>query len=109
MKECQALVLVPTWRRALRIQKTFLPLSEYMPMIEVHACFDGTDVAHDIAKLRDGVHVVVGTSARIHELINRDAALRTQHTRVLVLDEVSRLAGRQTGTTPEARSCTCLG
>lgn len=86
LKECQALILAPTRELAQQIQKVLMSLSEYMA-IEVHACVGGTAVRDDIAKLRNGVHVVVGTPGRVFDMINR-RALRLQHVRLFVLDEV---------------------
>lgn len=98
MKECQALILAPTRELAQQIQKVINALSEYMS-IEVHACVGGTAVRDDITKLRNGVHVVVGTPGRVYDMINR-RALRLQYVRLFVLDEVRagsshRQAGRQ--------------
>ena len=39
--------------------------------IEVHACVGGTAVRDDIAKLRNGVHVVVGTPGRVYGMCAR--------------------------------------
>ena len=57
--------------------------------IEVHACVGGTAVRDDITKLRNGVHVVVGTPGRVYDMINR-RALRLQNVKLFVLDEVGR-------------------
>jgi superfamily II DNA/RNA helicase len=87
LKECQALILAPTRELAQQIMKVLMSLSEYMA-IEVHACVGGTAVRDDITKLRNGVHVVVGTPGRVFDMINR-RALRLQYVRLFVLDEVS--------------------
>ena len=64
-----------------------ISLGDFMA-IDVHACVGGTAVRDDINKLRNGVHVVVGTPGRVYDMINR-RALRLQNVKLFVLDEVS--------------------
>jgi translation initiation factor 4A len=52
------------------VPQVLISLGDFMT-IEVHACVGGTAVRDDIAKLRTGVHVVVGTPGRVFDMINR--------------------------------------
>jgi translation initiation factor 4A len=61
--------------------------------IECHACVGGTVVREDIAKLQEGVHVVVGTPGRVFDMINR-RALRTDHIKIFCLDEADEMLSR---------------
>ncbi len=45
-------------------------LGEYMH-VKIQACIGGTAVRDDIAALRDGVHVVVGTPGRVLDMMQR--------------------------------------
>ena len=61
--------------------------------VECHACVGGTNVREDMSKLREGVHVVVGTPGRVYDMINR-RALRTDHIKILCLDEADEVLSR---------------
>lgn len=40
---------------------------------QCHACIGGTNVREDMHKLSTGIHIVVGTPGRVHDMINRRA------------------------------------
>ena len=40
---------------------------------QCHACIGGTNVREDMARLQNGVHIVVGTPGRVFDMINRQA------------------------------------
>ncbi|KAH9441027.1 hypothetical protein Pst134EB_029677 [Puccinia striiformis f. sp. tritici] len=60
LKACQALVLAPTRELAQQIQKVLVALGDYLN-IECYAAVGGTSVREGMAKLQEGVHVIVGT------------------------------------------------
>jgi len=43
---------------------------EHLKII-VHACVGGTNLSDDKRKLKEGVHVIVGTPGRVADVINR--------------------------------------
>ncbi|TRM61302.1 P-loop containing nucleoside triphosphate hydrolase protein [Schizophyllum amplum] len=92
IKGTQALILAPTRELAQQIQKVVIALGDYMN-IECHACVGGTAVRDDIARLQEGVHVVVGTPGRVHDMIGR-RALRTDHIKIFCLDEADEMLSR---------------
>jgi translation initiation factor 4A len=92
LKECQSLILAPTRELAQQIQKVVIALGDYMSII-VHACVGGTAVRDDIRTLQSGVHVVVGTPGRVHDMINR-RALRLDSIRQFFLDEADEMLSR---------------
>lgn len=92
IKGCQALILAPTRELAQQIQKVVIALGDYMN-IECHACVGGTNVREDMAKLQEGVHVVVGTPGRVYDMINR-RALRTDTIKIFCLDEADEMLSR---------------
>ena len=92
IKGCQALILAPTRELAQQIQKVVIALGDYMN-IECHACVGGTNVREDMAKLQEGVHVVVGTPGRVYDMISR-RALRTDHIKIFCLDEADEMLSR---------------
>ena len=60
---------------------------------QCHACIGGTNVVEDIRKLKQGVHVVVGTPGRVFDMINRQA-LRSNNIKLFVLDEADEMLSR---------------
>lgn len=92
LKECQALILAPTRELAQQIQGVVTVLGERLSVI-CHACVGGTSVRDDLAKLEEGVHVVVGTPGRVYDMISRQA-LRTADIKMFVLDEADEMLSR---------------
>jgi translation initiation factor 4A len=92
IKGTQALILAPTRELAQQIQKVVIALGDYMN-VECHACVGGTNVREDMAKLQEGVQVVVGTPGRVYDMINR-RALRTDHIKIFCLDEADEMLSR---------------
>jgi len=84
--------LAPTRELAQQIQKVVIALGDYMN-VECHACLGGTNVREDMAKLQEGVHVVVGTPGRVYDMINR-RALRTDNIKIFCLDEADEMLSR---------------
>ncbi|KAJ3105507.1 RNA helicase [Phlyctochytrium planicorne] len=91
-RETQALILSPTRELATQIQSVVLALGDYMN-VQCHACIGGTSIGEDIRKLDFGQHVVSGTPGRVFDMIKR-RHLRTQHIKMLVLDEADEMLGR---------------
>ena len=92
IKGTQALILAPTRELAQQIQKVVVALGDYMN-VECHACVGGTNVREDMAKLQEGVQVVVGTPGRVFDMINR-RALRTDTIKIFCLDEADEMLSR---------------
>lgn len=92
LKETQALVLAPTRELAQQIQKVVIALGDYMG-ISCMACIGGTNVRDDIAALKMGQQVVVGTPGRVFDMINR-RALDPMSIKMFVLDEADEMLSR---------------
>ncbi|KAK9471613.1 P-loop containing nucleoside triphosphate hydrolase protein [Dipodascopsis tothii] len=89
LQKCQALILAPTRELAQQIQKVVIALGDYTN-VQCHACIGGTDVREDIKALQDGVHIVVGTPGRVHDMIKR-RYLKTETIKLFVLDEADEM------------------
>lgn len=61
--------------------------------IECFAAVGGTSVREAMAKLQEGVHVVVGTPGRVFDMIQR-RALKTDHIKIFCLDEADEMLSR---------------
>lgn len=92
--EChiQAMIIAPTRELADQI-KTFIQCIGTYLNIKVHLCTGGTDIEDEKKILADGVHIVVGTPGRIHDMIKREF-LNTSFLKILVLDEADEMLGR---------------
>merc|ERR1719252_321290 len=91
-RTCQALILAPTRELANQIQKVALALGDYLK-VRCHACIGGTSVRDDIDKLRDGVHMVVGTPGRVFDMCGK-RHLRCDDLKIFVLDEADEMLSR---------------
>lgn len=90
--ECQALILAPTRELAQQIQKVVVALGDYLGA-KCHACIGGTRVSDDISKLRNGVHIVVGTPGRVYDMLCR-SVLRPDRIKLFILDEADEMLSR---------------
>lgn len=89
---CQCLILAPTRELAQQIQKVVLALGDYLE-VRCHACVGGTVVREDIAKLKQGVHMVVGTPGRVHDMVDK-GHLRVDCQKLFILDEADEMLSR---------------
>jgi len=69
-----------------------LCLGEFLK-VTAHTCTGGTNVNEDKKKLKDGVHIVVGTPGRVHDMINK-GHFKTDHLKIMVLDEADEMLER---------------
>ena len=67
-------------------------IGEYLG-VKVHACVGGTVVREDIRILKQGVHVVVGTPGRVHDMMKR-GFMKTEYLKLFVLDEADEMLSR---------------
>lgn len=89
LNETQALVLAPTRELAKQISNVVMNIGQKMK-VKVHACIGGSKTSEDIAKLQEGMHVVVGTPGRVQMLMEKKF-LRTDGIKVFVLDEADEM------------------
>jgi len=87
----QALIIAPTRELALQIFEVVKNLGVYLKA-QVHLCTGGTQVQEDKKRLKDGVHVVVGTPGRIRDMMNRQI-LDSTYLKMLIIDEADEMLG----------------
>jgi len=68
----QSLILVPTRELAYQVGSVVSALGEYLN-VQSYVCVGGTRVAADIENLQKSPHVIIGTTGRILDLIQRKA------------------------------------
>jgi translation initiation factor 4A len=54
--------------------------------VKCYVCIGGRNVRRDVQELLKGIHVVVGTSGRVHEMIKK-GALKQDKIKILCVDE----------------------
>lgn len=91
-KQTQALILAPTRELAQQIQKVVRALGDFLS-VKSHACIGGTLVRDDIASLKSGVQIVVGTPGRVFDMVNRQIML-LDCVKLFVLDEADEMLSR---------------
>jgi len=85
VRKCQAIILAPARELAEQIYDVCSALSNFTHA-KVHCCIGGTNAREDIAALRAGVHIVVGTPGRVFDMMSR-RALNVEAVKLFVLDE----------------------
>jgi len=88
-KSCQVLILAPTRELAQQIQRVGVALGDRMGA-RCHACIGGTARREDVAALRAGQHVIVGTPGRIFDLIEK-GNLETANLKTFIIDEADEM------------------
>lgn len=92
-QDCQALIVSPTRELSMQIAYVIHSIGEYLG-VKVHACVGGTVVKEDIRLLKTGgIHVVVGTPGRIHDMMKR-GFMKGEHLKLFVLDEADEMLSR---------------
>jgi superfamily II DNA/RNA helicase len=86
----RALILLPTRELAGQVAETLMPLARSQ-RLRVVTVYGGTSVNRDVARMRQGVDVIVATPGRLADLVERRAA-DLSAVDVVVLDEADRMA-----------------
>ena len=88
-REVQAIVLVPTRELCIQVAEEITRLGKPFN-VGVIAVYGGVGLTPQIAALRNGAHVVVGTPGRVEDLLER-RSLRLDGVRMAILDEADRM------------------
>jgi ATP-dependent RNA helicase DeaD len=86
----QALVLAPTRELAIQVAEAFQRYAAHLRDFHVLPIYGGQGYGPQLAALRRGVHVVVGTPGRIIDHLER-GSLNLEHVRHVVLDEADEM------------------
>jgi ATP-dependent RNA helicase DeaD len=86
----QALVLAPTRELALQVAEAIGKYAKYLPGLHVLPVYGGSSYGVQLAGLRRGAHVVVGTPGRVIDHLERKS-LDLSGLRFLVLDEADEM------------------
>ena len=86
----QALVLAPTRELALQVAEAFSRYGAHLPKLNVLPIYGGSSYSVQLAGLRRGAHVVVGTPGRVIDHLER-GTLDLSRVDYLVLDEADEM------------------
>lgn len=86
----QTLILAPTRELAMQICTEIRKMLKYTDDIKVLAVYGGQPIVKQIAALRRGVQIVVGTPGRVMDHLKRHT-LKTNSLRLVVLDEADEM------------------
>lgn len=89
VNKVQALVLVPTRELAIQIRQEAEKLSTIMPL-GILAAYGGQDVQAQIHKLKDQIHLVIGTPGRVLDHLKR-GTINSEAIMQFVIDEADQL------------------
>lgn len=86
----QALVLAPTRELAIQVAEAFQKYAHYLPNFHVLPIYGGQGYGPQLAALRRGVQVIVGTPGRVIDHLKR-GSLDLSELSMLVLDEADEM------------------
>lgn len=86
----QALVLVPTRELAEQVANEIRRLARFTSNVKVLTLSGGSEERHKMKSLKQGAHIIIGTTGRITKLLET-GILTVSSLKVLVLDEADRL------------------
>jgi len=89
-KNTQILVLAPTRELALQVAEAFTSYAKYMDNFSVLPVYGGSAYGPQLAGLRRGAQVVVGTPGRVIDHLSK-GSLDLSHLQYLVLDEADEM------------------
>lgn len=89
-KNTQALVLAPTRELALQVAEAFGRYGAHLPGVQVLPIYGGSSYGPQLAGLRRGAQIVVGTPGRVIDHLEK-GSLDLSHLDYLVLDEADEM------------------
>jgi len=86
----QALVLTPTRELAIQVAEAVHAYAKHLGRVRVLPVYGGDSIQKQVARLRAGIHVVVGTPGRVMDHLRR-GTLDASALRAVVLDEADEM------------------
>jgi ATP-dependent RNA helicase DeaD len=86
----QGLILCPTRELCLQIARDLAAMGRFAPHLRTLPVYGGSSIGEQARALQRGVHIVVATPGRLHDLLRRKNALLTG-VRWVVLDEADEM------------------
>lgn len=89
-KRLQALILCPTRELAIQVSEEFRKLLKYKDNLRVLPVYGGQPIDRQIAALKKGVHVVIGTPGRVMDHMRR-RTIKMDAVKMMILDEADEM------------------
>lgn len=89
-RRLQALILCPTRELAIQVSEEFRKLLKYKDNIRVLPIYGGQTIDRQIAALRKGTQVVIGTPGRVMDHMRR-RTIKAETVQMMVLDEADEM------------------
>ena len=89
-KKLQAIALCPTRELAIQVSEEFRKLLKYKDNIRVLPIYGGQSIDRQIAALRKGTQVVIGTPGRVMDHMRR-RTIKAETVQMMVLDEADEM------------------
>ena len=89
-RRLQALILCPTRELAIQVREEFRKLLKYKDNIRVLPIYGGQPIDRQIAALRKGTQVVIGTPGRVMDHMRR-RTIKAETVQMMVLDEADEM------------------
>ncbi|MCX6239363.1 MAG: DEAD/DEAH box helicase [Bacteroidia bacterium] len=86
----QALIISPTRELCVQIAREISDYAKYLPDISIVPIYGGADIGAQLTALRKGVHIIVATPGRLHDMIRKNKVDLSQVS-ILVLDEADEM------------------
>lgn len=86
----QALILTPTRELAIQVAEAVYTYARYLQGLRVAPIYGGQSIKKQIGRLRNGLHVVVGTPGRVMDHLRR-GTMDLSGARFVVLDEADEM------------------
>lgn len=86
----QALILCPTRELAIQVSEEFRKFLKYKESIKILPIYGGQPIDRQIAALKKGVQVVIGTPGRVMDHMRRHT-IKTSNIKFVVLDEADEM------------------
>ena len=90
VRRLQALILCPTRELAIQVSEEFRKLLKYKDNIRVLPIYGGQPIDRQIAALRKGTQVVIGTPGRVMDHMRR-RTIKAETVQMMVLDEADEM------------------
>ena len=86
----QALIISPPRELCVQIAREISDYAKYLPEIFITPIYGGADIGSQLTALRKGVHIIVATPGRLHDMIRKNKVDHSQ-VKILVLDEADEM------------------
>ena len=86
----QALILSPTRELCLQISEELTRFAKFLPAVRIVACYGGSPIGAQIAKVEQGAQILVATPGRLCDLLRREV-VALDALKICVLDEADEM------------------